>query len=198
MKTATLRRPATLGPTDRPMAPVVDDAMARYARGDDDAFASVYDFVAPRVTAYLRRRVRDESRVPDLVQQTFLHVHRARHTFVPGAQALPWAFAIARRQLVDAYRAALREPFAAGDEPRDGGAAAPDAGAELFEGRDALRCLELALARLSVPQRAAFELVKRDGLSLVEAAARLGTTVTAVKLRTHRAYKAIRAALNVS
>ena len=55
--------------------------------------------------------------------------------------------------------------------------------------------MERALAALSAPQRAAFELVKGDGLSLVEAAAILGTTVTGVKLRTHRAYAALRLAL---
>src|SRR4051794_2931445 len=81
-----------------------DEAMTRYAAADDDAFTEIYAFVAPRLSAYLRRRLRDEARVPDLVQQTFLHMHRARRTFIPGAEVLPWAFAIARRQLCDAYR----------------------------------------------------------------------------------------------
>ena len=37
--------------------------------------------------------------------------------------------------------------------------------------------------------------MKRDGLSLAEAAEVLGTTVAAVKLRIHRTYEALRAAL---
>jgi DNA-directed RNA polymerase specialized sigma24 family protein len=41
----------------------------------------------------------------------------------------------------------------------------------------------------------AFELIKKEGLSVKEAAEVLGTTVTAVKLRAHRAYVALRAAL---
>jgi RNA polymerase sigma-70 factor (ECF subfamily) len=44
-------------------------------------------------------------------------------------------------------------------------------------------------------QRIAFELLKRDGLSLVEAAEILGIGVGAVKVRAHRAYEAIRAVL---
>jgi len=44
-------------------------------------------------------------------------------------------------------------------------------------------------------QRVAFELVKEEGLSLAEAAQVLGTTVSAVKLRAHRAYEALRAVL---
>ena len=41
----------------------------------------------------------------------------------------------------------------------------------------------------------AFELVKQEGLSMAEAAAVLGTTVSAVKLRAHRAYEALRRVL---
>ena len=41
----------------------------------------------------------------------------------------------------------------------------------------------------------AFELTKKEGLSVREAAEVLGTTVTAVKLRAHRAYVALRASL---
>jgi len=178
-------------------ARTVDEAMSHYARGDAGAFATVYAFVAPRVASYLRRRVRDEARVPDLVQQTFLHMHRARATFLGGAQVLPWAFAIARRQLVDAYRAGEREAAcAAGVEP-DGDVtthASVDAEALLAAKQTAGR-VEVALAGLSRPQRAAYELVKGDGLTLVEAAAALGTSVTGVKLRTHRAYAALRLAL---
>jgi RNA polymerase sigma-70 factor (ECF subfamily) len=129
--------------------------------------------------------------VPDLVQQTFLHMHRARGTFRAGAEVLPWAFAIARRQLVDALRAELRPTIEMADDRRD---AAPGAD-ELVAAKQAARRVEAALTRLSAPQRAAFELVKGDGLSLVEAAAVLGTTVTGVKLRTHRAYAALRSAL---
>lgn len=169
----------------------VDDAMTRYAAGDDDAFGEIYGFVAPRVTSYLRRRMRDQARVDDLVQQTFLHMHRARRTFIPGAEVLPWAFAIARRQLVDAYRAAERDALPANDaEP-----ACEPSMEELLAAKEAARRVEHALAALTQPQRAAFELVKGDGLSLVEAAAALGTTVTGVKLRTHRAYVALRVAL---
>jgi RNA polymerase sigma-70 factor (ECF subfamily) len=37
--------------------------------------------------------------------------------------------------------------------------------------------------------------LKQDGLTLAEAAAVLGITATAVKLRAHRAYESLRAAL---
>ena len=61
--------------------------------------------------------------------------------------------------------------------------------------REVARRLAEALARLPDSQRTAFELLKQDGLTLAEAAEVLGVTVTAVKLRAHRAYESIRAAL---
>ena len=52
-----------------------------------------------------------------------------------------------------------------------------------------------ALAQLPETQRAAFDLLRIEGLSHDDAAQVLGTTVSAVKLRAFRAYEAIRAVL---
>lgn len=178
-------------------APTADEAMGRYAAGDDLAFECVYDEVAPRLAAYLQRRLRDRTRVEDLIQQTFLHMHRARGSFIPGAQVLPWALSIARRLLIDGVRRGDREipvDTDCGDEVpalMEGIAT----GEELLAARQTADTLERALAGLSEPQRAAFELVKGEGLSLAQAARVLGTTVLGVKLRAHRAYEALRAAL---
>lgn len=174
-----------------------DAAMERYAAGDDAAFEALYDALAGRLHAYLRRHVRDPHGCDDLLQETFLRMHKARGTFVTGAAVLPWAFAIARRLVVDRVRHDRRAPAPVDDvdpEPMSlaGASDRPD---EVVEARDAARRLARALARLPESQRTAFELLKQDGLSLAEAAQVLGVTVTAVKLRAHRAYESIRAAL---
>jgi RNA polymerase sigma-70 factor (ECF subfamily) len=66
---------------------------------------------------------------------------------------------------------------------------------ELIDGQRLARALEAELERLPESHRVAFELVKNEGLSIREAAEVLGATPTAVKLRAHRAYAALRAAL---
>src|SRR4051794_1656183 len=81
-----------------------DAAMERYAGGDDSAFADVYDAIAPRVHNYLVRQTRDRIRADDLLQQTLLHMHRRRGTYIAGLAVLPWAYAIARRLYIDEYR----------------------------------------------------------------------------------------------
>src|SRR4029453_18628978 len=73
-------------------------------RGDEAAFADVYDAIAPRLLGFLRRATRDASAAEDLMQQTLLQMHRTRGSFIPGAPVMPWAFAIARRLMIDAAR----------------------------------------------------------------------------------------------
>jgi RNA polymerase sigma-70 factor, ECF subfamily len=171
-------------------------AMDRYACGDDAAFSELYDLLAPRLASFLGRRTRDDALAGDLLQQTFLQMHCARRHFAEGADVMPWAFAIARRLLIDNFRKGGRE--VAIDDPcaDDRESVDPEPSPEQLVARRRLALrLGQELERVPEIHRAAFELVKRDGLSIAEAAAVLGTTVAAVKLRVHRTYEALRAAL---
>jgi RNA polymerase sigma-70 factor (ECF subfamily) len=171
-----------------------DFAMERYAGGDSAAFAQVYDALAPRLYGYLLRQTRDRARAEDLLQQTMLHIHRARDRFIAGAEVRPWAFAIARRLLVDEIRRGRRVILSDDGDPDLGVSDRPMADEVVQAGELALR-IQVILAKLPTSQRAAFELIKQEGLTVAEAAQVLGTTVAAVKLRAHRAYEALRAAL---
>ncbi|HEY6463033.1 MAG TPA: sigma-70 family RNA polymerase sigma factor, partial [Polyangiaceae bacterium] len=133
-----------------------DVAMERYAGGDDAAFGTVYDALAPRLYGYLLRQTRDRARAEDLVQQTMLHIHRARARFIPGAEVTPWAFAIARRLLVDSLRRGRREVLAMDDE-LDGRPDRRPGPEELVQARELATRVEGVLARLPQSQRAAFE-----------------------------------------
>lgn len=171
--------------------------MDRYAAGDDAAFAEVYDRLAPRLFGFLLRQTRDRARAEDVVQQTMLRIHKARGRFLPGAEVMPWAFAIARRLLVDSFRRGTREVLAASDDDDSNDLlVALDAGAdEIAIAKETAAKLDAELRRLPENQRVAFELIKQEGLSVAEAAQVLGTTVAAVKLRAHRAYEALREVL---
>jgi RNA polymerase sigma-70 factor (ECF subfamily) len=171
--------------------------MDRYAKGDDSAFEGVYEEVAPRLFGYLRRRMRDVTAAEDLVQQTLLQIHRARASFIPGAAVTPWAFAILRRLTIDKMRHDKRQVPVTGDD--EAAASAPEtrtgASDELVEARRLAGRVAKILERLPETQRAAFELVRYDGLSLAEAAEALGTTVSAIKSRMHRVHEELRAEL---
>jgi RNA polymerase sigma-70 factor (ECF subfamily) len=171
-------------------------AMDRYAAGERAAFADLYTTIAPRLRAFFARRTRNNAALSDdLVQQTFLHIHHTRARFTRGADVMPWAFAIARRLLIDAMRTCGREILADDDEltafDRDAPSAhAPDA--ELASRELATRLAD-ELARLPSLHRAAFEMMRWEGRTANEAARALGVTALAVRLRAHRACEALRA-----
>jgi RNA polymerase sigma-70 factor (ECF subfamily) len=173
-------------------------AMDRYACGDAQAFGAIHQALYPRLLAFLTRMSGSGALADDLVQETFLRMHRARGTFAAGAAVLPWAYAIARNVHVDHARSARhrvteRLPSDPGAELVDRGAGDAESAAIAAE---AARLVEEVLARLPASQRDAFILIRYEGLSVQDAAAVLGATVTAVKLRAFRAYEALRAELD--
>ena len=170
-----------------------DKAMERYAGGDDGAFAELYEELAPRLKALAGRELRDPALAEDVVQQTFLNIHRARGMFVVGAEVLPWAYAIARRIATDELRRRTRAKRLedAGQRTVPGVATRPD---EEIVAQQTAACLGVAFAALPESQQRVFHLRGR-GLSIAEVAGSLGTTIPSVKLRLHRAAVALRACL---
>jgi RNA polymerase sigma-70 factor, ECF subfamily len=176
-----------------------DLAMERYSKGDEAAFAELYDAIAPRLLGFLRKATRDAFAAEDLMQQTLLHVHRARGSFIPGAAVIPWVFAIARRLMTDRARRRGVERRLFVDTPADDDrmtyepTAAPARADDLLHARRLEWRVQQRIDELPELQRTAYRLLQQEGLSLKNAAEVLGTSVTAVKLRAHRAYVTLRA-----
>jgi RNA polymerase sigma-70 factor (ECF subfamily) len=173
--------------------------MDRYSDGDDAAFGEIYDLLAPRLYGFFVRHTGEAARAEDLVQQTLLQMHAARLSFARGSDVIPWAFAIGRRLMIDSRRRTKKEVLF---ETAEGDAQALDEKVERFAVPDSLYITkELAgraqheLERMPEAHRVAYMLVRQEGLSVAEAAEVVGTTPTAMKLRAHRAYEALRAAL---
>jgi RNA polymerase sigma-70 factor (ECF subfamily) len=183
----------TAQPVHAGLSPV-DAAMDRYAGGDEQAFAELYDRLAPRLLGYLSRQTRDLGRAQDLLQQTMLQLHRQRGRFYRGAEVTPWAFAIARRFVIDSYRKekrrqALVERLARAEPSY---VTATD---DVVTSLQMTRKVAGVLSRLPEKQRVVLEMMRRDGLSTAEVAQILGITLNAVKLRVHRAYATLNAAV---
>jgi RNA polymerase sigma-70 factor (ECF subfamily) len=175
--------------------------MERYALGDERVFEPLYRSLAPRLYGFCRRLAHGEPEADDLFQETFLKLHRARGTYVTGANVLNWAFAIARSIFLTRLRYWRRRPEKVGatddvaqrDDLQPGHIATPEA--EVLAG-DLLDVAIHELHGMSEKNRLAYILLKDEGLSAKEAAAILGTTPAVVKQRAHRAYERLRAALS--
>jgi RNA polymerase sigma-70 factor (ECF subfamily) len=114
---------------------------------------------------------------------------------------MPWAFTIARRLIIDSARRRRIERRLFSDAPADDDqvtfrpAAAMATADDLLHARRLELRVQQRLESLPETQRTAYRLLQQEGLSLKSAADLLGTSVTAVKLRAHRAYEALRAVL---
>jgi RNA polymerase sigma-70 factor (ECF subfamily) len=163
-------------------------AMDRYARGDQPAFAELYDLLAPRLWRFAMNLSRQRATAEDVVQQTFLQLHRARDRWIQGARVFPWAYAIARNIFLDIVRDGGSEAPVAGDtwdgdEPAAGKPLADQALDDRRRVAQLLKLIELLPEKL----RIAFQLVVLEELSGAEAAEVLGLTPNNVKQRVFRA-----------
>jgi RNA polymerase sigma-70 factor (ECF subfamily) len=164
--------------------------MAGYLQGRLDAFDGLYAALAPRIRSYLLGQCRDGALADDLVQETFLQLHRSRRTYEPGRPVTPWVFAIARHVYLmhrrsTGRRLRFQDAFAAdsraGDLPRDDDRVLAD--------RDEVR---RALAAVPADQRRALEMHHVEGWTFVEIADRLGIRVNAAKTRAFRGMRKLK------
>jgi RNA polymerase sigma-70 factor, ECF subfamily len=165
--------------------------MVAYQAGRVEAFDALYAALAPDVRAYLLSACRDAARADDLLQETFLRLHRARATYQPGLPVRPWVRGIAKRVYLMDRRSSVRR------ERRE---AAVDAEPPLAfrAGRETpadRRWLLRGLAAVPADVREPFLLHHLVGFSFPEIAARLGIQVGAAKVRSSRARLRLRAIL---
>jgi RNA polymerase sigma-70 factor, ECF subfamily len=172
----------------------LEQLMSRYVEGDDQVFDELYGLAAPRLLNIVARMTQDRQRAEDIVQMTFLKLHRKKQQYRSGSPVMPWLTVIARRTLLDESRS-LRHRRESLSE--DGIVDQAHDGVDLghLERRAQVR---LALEQLPSQYREAIELTKLDGLSGNEAADLLNTTRAAIKQRVHRGYEMLRRVLSGS
>lgn len=170
-----------------------EELMAAHVRGEAAAFGELFRRYAPRLGRLLARDLGRGEDARDLVQQTFLQLHRARHDFRPGARLRPWLFTIALNLKRQHFRRQGRRPEAALHP--DGDADEPVAPGGDPEARLHDASLRKALDALPEPQREVIVLHWFEGLSFREIADAVGASQPAVKVRAHRGYNLLRQAL---
>jgi RNA polymerase sigma-70 factor (ECF subfamily) len=174
--------------------------LERLRRGDEDAFELLVRRYGGRMLAVARRLVRDEEEARDAVQDALLSAFRSMHRFEGGSQLGTWLHRIVVNSALMRLRSRRRHPECSIEDllpvfgPDGHRALRPEeeAGADAQLERDQL----VALVRESVEHlpdgyREVYMLRDIEELSTEEAAAVLGISPNAVKIRLHRARQAL-------
>lgn len=165
-----------------------EELMRAYLAGDAAGFEALYRRYDRRVYGFFLRAFADPALAEDLLQKTFLKLHRARAGYRSEDSLGGWIFRIAFNLYRDELRRRQRRPEETWDDelaerPQ------PDAPQPRDDRAEVVR---QAVAALPDAQREAILLCKYQELSYDEAAKITGAKPDAMKLRVFRALKALR------
>ncbi|KGN34258.1 RNA polymerase sigma factor SigK [Knoellia sinensis KCTC 19936] len=180
---------AAVGPEDESsstaaMGPDLGRLLTRSARGDEAAFAELYDATAARLHGLVVRVVRDRAQSEEVTQEAYLDIWRHCTRFDPSrGSPLAWMLTIAHRKAVDRVRSAeaskAREvTYESTTIERE-----HDTTLEKVETRLDQQRVRRALDSLTETQRGAVELAYLGGHTHTEVAALLGIPLGTAKTR---------------
>lgn len=165
--------------------------MARYAEGDDRALDVLFDRLAPSVLSFLRCSQREPERAEQLLQCTFVQLHRLRRTYRRGTSARTWVLGIAANVQQQPARRLRWFPLLRAQRAR---AVAVDATASDGERE---RVVREAIAGLEEADRQLLHLHRVEGLSFAEIAQVVGEGEDTIRMRAIGSYRQLRERLLV-
>ena len=174
------------------------DLLKRASRGDEAAFAELYDATSSRAFGLAVRVLRDRAQAEEVTQESYLDCWRHASRFdVTKGSAISWLLTIVHRKAVDRVRSAEasgrrdaayghREMTVPHDETAEAATASLDAGR-----------VRTALAHLTTKQREAVELAFLGGYTHTEVATLLDLPIGTAKTRIRDGLIRMRDALGV-
>ena len=163
-----------------------EQLMARYQQADPGAVAVLVERLSPQLYRFFASQLGNRADAEDMLQDTWMRIHRVRHTYRAGDPVLPWVYTIARRVRVDNYRKRYRI------SSREMGVDVLPEFPTHNDETSSLPSFEELVAVLPDSQREVVTMLKVDGLSLEEIARVTSSTTGAVKQKAHRAYERLR------
>ncbi len=172
------------GMTEAPTPELLGDLLERVAVGDQQAFATFYDAVSPRVYGLVVRILRDPAQSEEVAQEVFVQVWREAGSFdITRGSALSWLLTVAHRRAVDRVRSESAQSKREVVYESRNVTPAFDSTSEAVESRWDARTVRRELAELRDTQREAIELAYFEGLTHREVSERLGLPLGTAKTR---------------
>lgn len=158
--------------------------MVRSQGGDKQSYASLLHESEKWLRRYFARKI-NQTAIDDLVQETLISLHRKRASYDPTKAFLPWLAAIGRYRWIDSLRKIYQhdhEPLYEEmvSDPQDVSVAAKVS-------------IERLLGMIPPKQAEVIQMVKINGNTIAEAAAKTGQSESLVKVNIHRGLKTMSA-----
>ena len=189
--------------TGRPVDPAVAERRRQdrelvnsILAGEPDAFTRLHELYAQRIYRFAVKRLGDATEAEDVVQDTFLEVHKCLGSWEGRSALLTWMFGIAHHQLCRRFR--KKTPIGIPMEQLE---ARPPVAPEAPVDRrvEAARILEVCADALdedvSPAQRDIFDRYYGDSRPTKEIAEELGKSNQAIKISLFRTRRAMEARL---
>ena len=195
-----IRSVAAGAPSPEDGAPGTDlaDLLRRSGRGDESAFAVLYDATAARVYGLAVRVVRDPAQAEEITQESFLEIWRTAGRYDPGrGSAISWLLTITHRKAVDRVRSAEASSRRDTTYQQHNQPVEHDSTAEAAEASLEARRVRDAMAALTEVQREAVGLAFLGGYTHTEVATMLDLPVGTAKTRIRDGMIRLRDALGV-
>lgn len=166
--------------------------MRQVARGDQAAFAVLFDRYQGSITRFAFRFVGSQARAEELAQDIFVKLYKSARDWRPTAQVKTFLFRVAANHCLNEvrrgeYRVSRRGSDDDESEPREDALPGGDTPDDALAGKELERAVREALAQMSDRERAAFSMCRFEGMAYREIAEALSASEAAVKSLIHRA-----------
>jgi RNA polymerase sigma-70 factor, ECF subfamily len=85
--------------TSTTTGPEIELPMSRYQQADPGAAAALVVMLSPQLYRFLAGKMGSRTYAEDMLQDVWLRIHRARHTYRPSEPLIPWVYAMAATPL---------------------------------------------------------------------------------------------------
>jgi RNA polymerase sigma-70 factor (ECF subfamily) len=165
-------------------SPDLADLLRRSGRGDEAAFAELYDATAARGYGLAVRVVRDPAQAEEVTQEAFLEIWRTASRFDPArGSAVSWILTLVHRKAVDRVRSAEASTRRDTTYHQGNQTVEHDSTAEAAQASMEARRVRQALGSLTEVQREALELAYFKGYTHTEVASMLDLPLGTAKTR---------------
>ncbi len=180
------------------------DIIRKVLAGDYDAFEVLVDRYQGRVYRHLRKMVKDQNEIQDLLQETFLSAYKGLAGFSGNSSFATWLFKVANNTALMYLRKKRPELLGEADdidkmenfEFMPASAEFVSTPMEILLSLEGRKKIEEALDKLPLAYRTVIVLKDIEGFSLEEVAEITDSSIPAVKSRLHRGRNFVRATLS--